>query len=229
MSENTSVCENKNCLSLPAVANNNEEENDFLLAEKKDFDDQKTGSDDEPFWGNEEFEAEYEEEFVAPYEEELHELAKEQDEALNVQAPEIVKDLKWLEENALKEFQRRLIIQKSYKTRSSRYFQSAKKTKITSSRPKRMKKREDISSINNNLHDERLQELDCSSDSSEDSSFDESSSSEEAKTRTNGRGIRSILKLRNIGEDPLTTKRRISKINDDLPGIISGSFQSHLI
>jgi len=218
MSENTSVCENKNCVSLPAVANNNDEENDFLLAEKKDFEEQESGSDDEPFWGNEEYEAECEEEFVAAYEQEL---ANEPDEALNVQAPEIVKDLKWLEKNALKEFQRRLIIQKSYKTRTSRNSQTAKKTKITSSRPKRMKKREDISSINNNLLDKRLQELDCSSDSSEDSSFDESSSSEEAKTR---KGIRSLLKLRNIGEDPLTTKRRILKINNDLPGKISGSF-----
>ena len=209
---------------MPAVANNNEEENDFLLPQKEDFDDQKLESDEEAFWGNEEYEAEYEEEYVAPYEEDQEATANEQGEPLIAvpSTPEIVKDLRWLEENALEEFQKSLVIQKSYKTKTSRKSQTVKNLKIKSSRPKRMKKREDPPSVNNNLHDERLEELDCSTDSSGDSSYNESSSSEEDQTRKRGKGIRSHLKLRNFGEDPLTTKRRTKKINADLPLKISG-------
>ncbi|CBY41008.1 unnamed protein product [Oikopleura dioica] len=217
MSERTPVCEKTNSVCIPIVANNNEEETDFL-AVKHDFDEQKNGNQKEPFWRNEE----YEEEYVAPYVGENETPANEPEEPFNsIPTTEIVKDLKWLEENALKEFQSRLIVQKSYKTRTSRSLQKSKSTRIKSSRPKRSKKSEHISSVNNNFHNERLQELDCSTDSSDSDESDESSSSEGEKKRTSGRGIRSILKLRNIGEDPFTTKRRIALINNDLPGKIS--------
>ena len=93
---------------------------------KHDFDEQKNGNQKEPFWRNEEYETEYEEEFVAPYVAENETPANEPEEPFSlISTTEIVKDLKWLEENALKEFQSRLIVQKSYKTRTSRSLQKS--------------------------------------------------------------------------------------------------------
>ena len=214
--------QNRLCKGLPIndqmelAANNNEEENPFL-EETPDYDQGKYKvTDVNSFWEEESSEE------VA--------IANIAEKPSNAE-PLIFVDEKnrdWLEEHALKEFKSKLIVQKSYKTKTTKY-SSKKERRSQNSRPKRLRKREPlISSTRNNFHDERLQELDCSSDSSDFSSVDSSASEDEEKIRkarkkgNDTKGIRSLLHLKNIGEDPRSVKRRIASLCNGLPAKLSG-------